>query len=225
MLLDHCSRACAARIAHRSRTVVQHRRVEHVGQFVLVLGVHVNDVRNAAQVADVEEAVVCCAVIAAQTAAIHAEDDGKVLQADVVDDGIESPLQEGGINRTEGPVAACGHAGGEDYRMFLSNAHVEIFFWMVRTEEVERRAVGHGSGNRYQLLILVRELNKGVSEYFGVGALANWFCLSRFRIVGAEPMELLLLVERRLKSAALLRNEVQDNWFVLLLEKLKGLDQ
>ncbi len=62
-----------------------------------------DDVVNAAQIADIEQAMMSPGrVVAAQTASVHAEDDRKVLQADIVDDRIEGSLQEGGIDRAEG---------------------------------------------------------------------------------------------------------------------------
>ena len=93
--------ADAARIADGDGAVVLQRGEHHVGQFVLVLGDHVDDVGDAAQIADVEEAVVRGAVVAGEAAAIHAEDHGQVLQADVVHDLVEGALQEGGIDGAE----------------------------------------------------------------------------------------------------------------------------
>ncbi len=46
-----------------------------------------------------------------------------------------------------------------------------------------------------------------------------------FRIVGPEAVEFLLAVERGLKAAALLREDVQQDGVVLGLEELEGLDQ
>ena len=64
-------------------------------EFVLVLRLHVDDSGDAAEVADVEEAVVRRAVVAAQAAAIHAERDVEILQRDVVDDHVVRALHEG----------------------------------------------------------------------------------------------------------------------------------
>ncbi len=41
------------------------------------------------------------AVVAGEAAAIHAEHDVEILQADVVDDLVEGALQEGGIDRAQ----------------------------------------------------------------------------------------------------------------------------
>ena len=62
---------------------------------------------DAAQVGDVEEAVMGGAVVAGEAGAVHAEDDGELLQADVVDDGVEGALQEGGVDGADGAEAAA----------------------------------------------------------------------------------------------------------------------
>ena len=51
-----------------------------------------------AEVADVEEPVVCWAVIAAQAGAVHGQADGQVLQGDVMDEHVISPLHERAVN-------------------------------------------------------------------------------------------------------------------------------
>src|ERR1039457_3612273 len=97
-ILDGRARAHAARVANGYRTVPVHGREEHVGQLVLVLGHHVDNVGDAAEIADVEQAVVGGTVVGREAAAIHAENHRQVLQADIVNDRIESALQEGRVN-------------------------------------------------------------------------------------------------------------------------------
>ena len=57
------------------------------------------DVRQAAQVGDVERAVVRRAVVADEAGAVHREHDGQLLQADVVDDLVVRALQERRVDR------------------------------------------------------------------------------------------------------------------------------
>src|ERR1035441_8321778 len=99
--------------ANGNRTVPVHGREEHVGQLVLVLGHHVDHVGDAAEIADVEQAVVRGTVVGREAAAIQAENHRQVLQADIVNDRIESALQEGRVNRAEGFETLGGQAGGE----------------------------------------------------------------------------------------------------------------
>jgi hypothetical protein len=65
----------------------------------LVARRHERDVRQAAQVGDVEDAVVRRAVVADEAGAVHDERDVELLQADVVDDLVEGALQERRVDR------------------------------------------------------------------------------------------------------------------------------
>ena len=155
--------------------------LHHVGQLVFVLGRHEHHLRNAAEIGDVEEAVMRGAVVAGKAGAVHAEEHGKFLQADVVHDGIEGALQEGGVDGADGTEAARGHAGSEDDGVLLGDADVEVAAGMVGAEEIEAGAVGHGGSDGDDAGIVVGKLHQGVGEDLGVGGLRRraWSC--RFR--------------------------------------------
>ncbi len=70
----------------------------------------------------------------------------------------------------------------------------------------------------------VGKLDEGVGEDLGVRGLPGEG-LAGFRIVGAEAVELLLPVERGLKAASLLREDVEQDGAIFFLEELEGLDQ
>ncbi len=70
----------------------------------------------------------------------------------------------------------------------------------------------------------VGQIGERVGEDLSVGGGAVGG-LAGFGIVGAEAVELLLPVERGLKAAALLREDVQQDGVVEGLEELEGLDQ
>ena len=75
----------AARVADGGGTgIVGGHRVKHVGEFILVLGLHLDEVRDVAEEADVEQPMMGRAVIAGETAAVHAQPHREVLQRDVV---------------------------------------------------------------------------------------------------------------------------------------------
>ena len=74
-------------------------------------------------------------------------------------------------------------------------------------------------------VVVIGQLDQRVGEDFGVGGLAGRLGLAGLGIVGAEAVEFLLAVERRLKTAALLREHVQQHGVVDGLEELEGLDQ
>ena len=225
MRLDRGAWSGAPGIAHRGRSRLQQRRVHHVCQLILIFGNHVDDVGNATQIADVEKTVMRRSIIAGKPAAIHAEDDRQVLQANIVHDGIEGTLQESGVNGTERTEAHGGQAGGKDDAVLLGDAHIEIPARVMRTEEVERRSVGHGGGDGHDLGVLVGQLDQGLGKDFGIGTLPRRCGLAGIRVVGAKAVKLLLLVERRLKAASLLRNGVQQDRPLLGFQELKCFDQ
>ena len=160
----------AARIADGAGTGKRDGGLHHVGELVFVLGRHEDDFRNAAQIGDVEEAVMRGAVVAGEAGAIHAEKHGKLLQADVVDDRVEGALQEGGVDGADGTIAARGHTGREDDGMFLGDAYVEVALGMARAEEIEAGAVGHGGGDGDDARIHCSQVGKRVGENFRVGS-------------------------------------------------------
>ncbi len=95
----------------------------------------------------------------------------------------------------------------------------------MRLEAVQPRAVGHGAGDGHDLGILVGQFDQRIGEDFGIGALLQRFGLAGLRIVRPQAMELLLLLHGRLEPAAFLREHVHQHGAVLLLEKLKRLDE
>ena len=150
--------AGAARVADgdRTRVVVRHRP-EHVDEFVFILRLHVDDVGDVAQVADVEEAVVRRAVVAAQAGAIHAERDVQILQRNVVNDHVVGALHEGRVNREKRLQPLRRETAGEERGVFLGDADVEVAVGMLRLEKAEAGAARHGGGDGDDLVVRVGE--------------------------------------------------------------------
>ena len=165
------------------------------------------------------------AVVAGKPGAVHAEKHRQLLQRHVVDDGIEGALQECRVDSAHRTEAARGHAGGEDDGVLLGDAHVEVALGMVRTEQVQARAVGHGGGYRNNPRILVGKLHQAGGKGLGIRGHADRTGIAGFRIVRPEAVEFFLPVERGLEAAALLREDVQQNGPVGGLEELEGLDE
>ena len=94
-----------------------------------------------AQVADVEEAVVRRAVVAAQAGAVHAQADVEVLQRHVVDDHVVGALHERRVDRQERLHALHRQPAREQRRVFLGDAHVVILLRvpLLETDEAGAR--------------------------------------------------------------------------------------
>jgi hypothetical protein len=71
-------------------------------KLVFILRRHDDDVRHGAEEGEIEEAVMGGTVGAHEAAPVHRQDHRQFLQADVVDDLVVGPLQEGGIDRNDG---------------------------------------------------------------------------------------------------------------------------
>ena len=213
------------RIANRARSRQLEGGLHHVGQFILVLGSHQHDLRNPAQVADVKQSMMRGAVVAREPGAIHAKQHRQLLQANVMHNGIEAPLQKcrvNGANRTESPGS---HAGCEYHRMFLGDAHVEVAFGKLGPEQIEPSPAGHGRRDGHNALILAGQCGQGIGKNLGIAGPAGRLGMAGLGIVGPQPVKLLLLVQRRLKAASLLRQHVQQHGAVCAFQKLEALHQ
>ena len=79
-------------------------------------------------------------VVADEPGAVHREDDVQLLQADVVDDLVERALQERGVDRDDRLAALQREPGGEQDRLLLGDADVEVAVGQLALEDVEPRA-------------------------------------------------------------------------------------
>ena len=95
---------------------------------------------------------------------------------------------------------------------------------MMRAEEVEAGAAGHGGGDGDDALVLGGHIRERGGEGLRVrllGSLGD----AGLGIVGAEAVEFLLAVECGLEAAALLGEYVEQDRAVLRLEELEGFYQ
>src|SRR5687767_15265245 len=94
-----CADSVPARVTHRSRTRVLQHRVEHVAHLAFVFRRHHDDIRDRAKVSDVEQPVMCLSIAPGDPAPIQTEFDVQILNANVMDQLIESALQERRVDR------------------------------------------------------------------------------------------------------------------------------
>ena len=69
--------------------------------------------------------MVCPAVIADKARTVQEEAHGQMLQGDIMDDRVVSPLQERRIDGADGFEAFGGQPGGEDDGVLFGDAHIE----------------------------------------------------------------------------------------------------
>ena len=118
--------AFAARIAEGGRPVVDRDGGrDHVLELGLVGGRHDHEVRQAAEIGEIEGAGVRRAVGADEAGAIEREAHRQALDRDVVHDLVVGALQERRIDRRERLEAFGREAGGEGDGVLLGDADVE----------------------------------------------------------------------------------------------------
>src|SRR6202012_5636108 len=125
----------------------------------------------------------------------------------------------------ERPVALGRHPGSKDDGVLFRDADIKVAGRMVRAVEIKRGAVGHGSRNGDNLLVIVGERHQRLGEDLGVGALSDRLGIAGLRIVRPKSVKFLYLLQRRLETAALLRQDVQQYRHLLALEKFECTDQ
>lgn len=119
--------AGAARVADGDGAllVVRHGP-EHIDELVFILRLHVDEAGDAAQVGDVEQAVVRGAVVAAEAATVHAQAHGQVLDRHVVNDHVDRALHEGRVDREERLQPLHSEAAGEQGGVLLGDADIVV---------------------------------------------------------------------------------------------------
>ena len=154
----------AARVTDKRRPVELQAGVQQVDQLILVLRLHDDGVGHAPGVGEVKESMVRGTVVGRETGAVEAEDDGQILQADVVNDGIVGALEEGRVNGADRPKALRGHAGGEEYGVLLRDADVEELPRTLGGEKGEAGAARHGRGDADDARVGLGEAGEGPAE-------------------------------------------------------------
>src|SRR5687767_15788746 len=90
--VDGNADAVAARVTHRRRSGVLDHREHHIAHLAFVFRRHDDDVGHSAQICDIEQAMMSLPVASGDTTAIQAELNVEILNADVVNDLIETTL-------------------------------------------------------------------------------------------------------------------------------------
>ena len=103
------------------------------------------------------------AVVAGDAGPVEAEDHRLAVQADVVDDLVEGPGEERGVDGDDRAEPAHGHAGGGGDRVLLGDADVEAAVGEPLAERQQAGRVGHGRGDGHELGMLLAQLARCAS--------------------------------------------------------------
>ncbi len=93
--------------------------IHHIPEFRFIHGCCHHHVGQCAHVGHVKDPVVGGSVFAHEASPVETENDVEVLQGDVMDHLVVSPLHKGGIDVAEGNHPLRGQSGGKSHRMLL----------------------------------------------------------------------------------------------------------
>jgi hypothetical protein len=226
LLGDGNPRPRTARVPDRARPVLPERREQHLAALVLVGRRHHGHVRDAAQVRQVERAVMRRAVGPDQAAAIEREHDRQVLQGNVVDQLVVGALQERRVDRDDRLHAVAGEAGRERHRVLFCDAHVEVALRVLLLEAHQPGTLAHRGSDPDETLVGGRHVAQPVAEDLRVGRLARGGLLdadARVELAGPVVQDRVGLGE--LVALALLGHDVQELRPVQLPDVLQRRDQ
>ena len=212
LLFDTHPGALAARIAHRCRTVVRRRGVEHLPALVLVRGRHDHHVRYAAQEGEIEGTLVRRTVAADEPAAVDRERNRQVLQRHVVDQLVVRALQEGRVDGDDRSQPLAGESGGEGDRVLLGDRDIEIALGEAPRILDQARAFAHRGRDADDARIALRHVAQPLAEDLRIGGAARLVLEDRaaagIERTRAMPLDRIRL--RRRVALALARDDVQE---------------
>ncbi len=122
-----------------------------------------------------------CAVFANDARPIHSEGHRYIHQTRIVHHLVVSALQEGRVDRDDGPCARFGESGGHRHRVLFGDARVVEARREAIGEGVEPRARRHRRRDRVDAQVAFRELDQRRREGLGEGG-----PLLRFRGLGRQ---------------------------------------
>ena len=212
----------AARIANRNRAVhIQNSSPQHRCKLGLVRGAEDPHAGDLPQEAYVEDPVVGLAVSPNQAGPIHRKHHMKLQDRNIVDQHIIGPLEEGGIDRNHRDHSLLGKPGGHCHGVALRYAGVTEALRMLGGKGIQACAALHGGSNGADAGIFVRKRGKGGSEGLGEADGPPSCGGAGLRIEGADAVEQIGVLLRRLIALSFLRDHVQDHG----LFQISGLHQ
>ena len=107
--------------------------------------------------------------------AVDADDDRKVVQADVMEDVVQCALQECGIDGDDGAEALAGEAGREGDGVGFRDACVETTFWILFHKFFETSSLEHCRGDDGHFWVLFCQRCDGLREGVGEGRARGFF--------------------------------------------------
>jgi hypothetical protein len=109
------------------------------------------------------------AIVANDAAAVNGEDYRQILDAHIVNDLIEGPLEEARVNDNEGNEPLSSQPGSEGDGMLLTNADIEDALGKFASSNSKASSVEHSSGNGHYSAIIPHQAKGSSTKYFAIG--------------------------------------------------------
>ena len=124
--------------------------------------------RHLPQKTNVKYAVMGRTVISHQTGPVNGQHHMQVKQCNILHDLVESPLQEGGIQRHHRHHSLLGKTASHGNGVLLRNAHVKGAVRETPLEFQQPGSAGHGGSNGADTLIFLRQRDHSLAETVGI---------------------------------------------------------
>ena len=169
------------------------------------------------------------AVGAGETSTVEHEDHWKVLQADLLENLVERPLQEGAVDIDDRPAAHLGLSRGEGDSVRFTDAHVEESRREFLADLLEFVALAHGRREDRHPLVPPHAVADGGAGRVGVGAGG--------RLLDGDDAVVVVALERSrcvkedrvilgwFEAVPLLGQHVEQDRPVLILDQFQVADQ
>ena len=164
LLVGRCG---AARKAQRERSLRRQRSREHPAQLVRRARRRDGHAGNAAQIGEVEHAVMRRPVGAGDAGTIDDEGHRQAVERDVAGDLVERALQERRVDADDGTQAAHRESGCERHRVLLGDADIEEALREALREFQQPGRRCHRGGDRDDPLVGLGGLTERLAEDVG----------------------------------------------------------
>ena len=137
---------------------------QHIAHLAFIFRRHQNHVRHASQVGNIQQSMMRRAVTSGNPAAIQAELDVQVLNADIVNQLIERALQKRRVDRADRLQAFNGQSRGKSHAVLFGDTDIERAFGKSFERRANAGAVRHRGCQRHDTLVLLHQFAERLTK-------------------------------------------------------------
>ena len=119
--------------------------------------------------------MVCGTVLTHKSPTVYNKGNRQILQANIVNHLVKSPLQKSAVDGHNRFEPFQGQPSCKSHRMLLANPYIKKTLGIQGGKLAQACALGHGSGNCHNLIVVFRQPCKRLPENSGVRRCAHSF--------------------------------------------------